>query len=302
MAAELLEQVRACPADPAPPPPQLLERRLRLNAELLKRLRLLCADAPQLTRSLLPNFARPLPPGGAAPLSMLPCLSKLAFISMYEAHSAHQAVVGLRASPLQARLAAKGGKTRLLKLEAVDGAATPAHVAERAASGNPIHLQMQVLSDEYEELAAGLGGPQWLLCPTSDQGLADAMRWDDAKHVTTPRPSQPFIRPLSHVLLAELVSTPAADDGTLTLKVQCSSTFRIPRRGEVLTDAEKTNIVPRTLLQAPALLANCWPDCLLTVVVPAAARGGRRVRAAAAPCGPDHVQAHQPAQVRLEAR
>lgn len=113
----------------------VLGRRLEVSAALLLALRSLAADDPQPTAALLPGCAPAQTRGQAAPLPMEPDLSKLAFLALFEAHTQRRALVSLRAAPLEQRLAARRGYTRLLRLDEIVG---------DPAAGAPVELRLQV--------------------------------------------------------------------------------------------------------------------------------------------------------------
>ena len=191
----------------------LLLRRLDTGVMILGALRRLCASHPRGSIALLPNAASRAsgPPAG---LAMEPEMSKLCFIALLEAHTQHRSIVALRAAPLEQRLAHRRGKTFLLRLDDVAG---------EPDGGGPVDVHLTAVAELLGEVPVGVGGNEWLLCPHSDAGLVDVMRWDDLRVRDRPPQGQNRLLqeelPSSHVLLAEVRALRPADRG-VTLRVQ----------------------------------------------------------------------------------
>lgn len=194
----------------------MLQRRLDTGVMLLEAIRGLCASHPRALGVLLPNQAPTLPAQTVLALLMEPEMSKLAFISLFEARTEHTSIVALRAAPLEQRLAKRRGKTFLLHLD---------QATDRQDDSGMTELRFTVVSDFLDEIQVGIGGNDWLLTRNNDEGLVDVMRWDDLSvHDRPPNGRNKLVQkdvPRSNVLLAQVHAVHPADN-VLTLLVQCT--------------------------------------------------------------------------------
>ena len=183
----------------------LLSRRIDVNQKLLSVLR--------RDKSWLINSSVALPKVESI-VHLVPEFSKLVFITMLESHTEHRTLVSLRAAPLDERIAQSRGRTFLLRLDSVS----------RDPKNETFDLlEMTIICQDKDGVQESIGGNEWLLCPNTDAGTADVLRFNDLAYLDRPLlgPNSVQQRELKHnyILLAHVIQSRPAE-AKVTLRVQ----------------------------------------------------------------------------------